>query len=420
MQSDVLHMADHLKQHALQEVIGFWEQHGLDAEGGGYWTDLARDGTRYGDGEKWIIVQTRCIYGFCLAYQLSGDKRYLDQAAQGVAFFRQHFRDRQNGGWYYCVSRDGSQVLDSSKQPYGLAFACYALAEYGRLSGDRAALADAVETQDLVMAKCWDAHRGGLPNKFTADWQLEQPLKRVDTHMHTMEGVSALYHATADARYLQRLDLLANTILGKIGASGCYDAAQGCTHEVFHMDWREATEVSKGLTNYGHVTEAGWFIAKLAGYTGDARQAALAKGLVEWAIHYGLDAERGGLHDYGDPATGAVVRSSKQWWNQSELLGALAYFFRITGEGRYWELFLKHWAFVDRFFVDHTYGEWYADVNADGSLLTGEHGPRDFKGSRWKASYHVMQGLYHPYYDLRRAAGVETVCEPRQWADYCL
>ena len=98
---------------------------------------------------------------------------------------------------------------------------------------------------------------GGLPNKFTADWQLTEGLKRVDTHMHTMEGVSALYQATGDSRYLERLNLLAETILGPIGSAGCYDAEHGCTHEIFHMDWSEATEVLHGMVNFGHVTEAG-------------------------------------------------------------------------------------------------------------------------------------------------------------------
>ena len=37
-------------------------------------------------------------------------------------------------------------------------------------------------------------------------------------------GVSALYQATGEARYLERLNLLADTILGRMGVDGCYDA----------------------------------------------------------------------------------------------------------------------------------------------------------------------------------------------------
>ncbi|MBC7234682.1 MAG: AGE family epimerase/isomerase [Chloroflexi bacterium] len=417
---DLAQWADGLEQQARDKIIAFWLEHGIDKECGGYWTDLARDGSRYGQGEKWIVVQARTIYSFCLAYQFFGEQIYLDQAAQGVAFFREHFRDPKNGGWYYCVSRDGSEVLDPSKQPYGLSFVSYGFAEYGRLTGDRAVLQEAIDTHELVMEKCWDREHGGLPNRFTPDWQLVEGIKRVDTHMHTMEGVSAIYHATGDGHFLERLEQLAGVILGDIGRNGCYDALHGCTHEQFHMDWTEALERTQGLVNYGHVTEAGWFIAKLAAYTGDTRQYRLAKGLVDWAIQHGFDTERGGLFDYGRP-TGEVVRDVKTWWNQAELLGALAFLYRMTGERAYRQLLGEHIAFIERNVLDAEYGEWYPQLKADGSIARDAEGLlRDHKGNRFKSPYHVMQGLYHACHDLRRAAGVKPVAEPKSWADYCL
>jgi mannobiose 2-epimerase len=414
-----LQLAKGLAHQAREKVMAFWLAHGIDHQYGGYWTDLARDGSRYGDGSKWIVVQARTIYSMCLAYQMFGEQVFLEQAAQGAAFFREHFRDRENGAWHYAVSQDGGEVIDDSKQPYGLAFVSYALAEYARLSGDDGALQDAVDTQDLVMEKCWDAEHGGLPQRFTADWQLVEGIKRVDTHMHTMEGVSALYHATGDERYLKRLDLLANTILGRMGVDGCYDVEHGCTHEMFHMDWREAVERTNGLCNYGHVTEAGWFIAKLAAYTGDERQARLARGLVDWAVERGFDREKGGLYDYGRP-TGEVARYFKVWWNQAELLGALAFLYRITGQPSYLDVLEKHISFIDQYVLDGEYGEWYPRLNADGTIPKSGDGPSDNKGSRWKSPYHVIQGLYHAHNDLRRAAGVQVVQQPKRWADFCI
>ena len=412
-------LAERLKIQGRDSIMGFWLEHGIDQEHGGYWTSLNRDGSRYSEGEKWIIVQGRTIYSMCLAYQFFGEQVFLDQAAQGVAFFREHFRDEANGAWHQCVSRDGGQVLDDSKQPYGQSFASYGLAEYARLTGDSDALQDAMDTHDVVMAKCWDAEHGGLPNRFTADWQLVEGIKRVDTHMHTMEGVSAMYHATGDPRFLDRLNQLANTILGRVGLDGCYDFGHGCTKEMFHMDWSEATERTRGLSNYGHVTEAGWFIAKLAAYTGDEKQFTLAKGLVDWAIRHGFDRERGGLFDYGE-STGEVVRDVKTWWNQAELLGALAFLYRVTGEGSYLDVLEKQVAFIERDLLDSQYGEWYPQLQADGSVSQGSEGLRDKKGSPHKSPYHVIQGLYHAYHDLRRAAGLEVVSGSKSWADYCL
>ncbi|MBV7328142.1 AGE family epimerase/isomerase [Chloroflexi bacterium TSY] len=421
MKEQCIQLAESLKKHAWTYVMEFWLKHGIDSQYGGYWTDLARDGNRYGQGEKWLIVQTRTIYSMCLAFQFFGEEIFLEQAAQGVNFFRRHFRDEQNGGWYYCISRDGTQVLDASKQPYGLAFAAYSLAEFARLAKDvaqrplreRDVLRDAIETNELVMEKCWDKQYGGLPNKFTPDWQLLDPIKRVDTHMHTMEGVSALYHATRESSYLDRLNLLANTILGRIGVDGCYDTDHGCTKEMFHPDWSEALDRTDGLCNFGHVTEAGWFIAKLAAYTGNERQAQLARGLIDWAIQHGFDQTSGGLFDYGQPR-GKVVRHQKVWWNQAELLGALAFLLRTTGEQSDLTLLEMHINFIDQYQLDQQHGEWYPTLNADGTVNA------DHKGSRWKSPYHVMQGLYHAHKDLRRAAGVDPVIEPKDWADFCL
>lgn len=415
----ILQLAESLKRQARDDIMAFWLRHGIDKEYGGYWTSLARDGSRYGDGAKWIVVQMRTVYSMCLAYQFFGEQVFLEQATQGAEFFRAHFRDTKHGGWYFGVSRDGKQVLDDSKQPYGTSFVSYGLAEYARLTGDQDALQDAIETHELIMGKCWDKQYGGLPNKFTADWQLVEGIKRVDTHMHTMESISALYHATGDPRYVERLNLMANTILGKMGESGCYDEAHGCTHEMFHMDWSEAVERTKGYSNFGHVTEAGWFIAKLAAYTEDEHQARLAKGLVDWAIRYGFDVDRGGLYDMGN-SLGEVTRPTKTWWNQAELLGALAFLFRLTHEPAYLALLRQQVDFVEQDLLDREYGEWYPQLNADGSIVQGGEGLRDNKGSPWKSPYHVIQGLYHAYHDLRRAAGVEIVTEPKQWADYCL
>jgi cellobiose epimerase len=419
-QDRLIGLADRLEWQARHHVMGFWLDHGIDEECGGFWTDLGRDGTRYGEGHKWIIVQMRTVYSMSMAYAFFGERVFLDQAAQGAMFFRKHFRDARNGGWYYAVSRDGSTVRDDSKQPYGLAFVSYGLAEYARVSGDEGALRDAIQTHDLVMERCWDREHGGLPNRFSADWSLEHPVKRVDTHMHTMEGVSALYHATGDRRYLDRLNLLANTVLGPIGKSGCYDAEHGCTHEMFHMDWTEAVEWTRGATNLGHVTEAGWFIAKLAAYSGDRAMLGKARGLVDWAIRYGYDERVGGLYDYAE-STGRVVSDIKTWWNQAELLGALAFLYRLTGDDAYLARLEHHLGFIEQYQLDGEYGEWYPTLLADGAVRPGRDGePEGTKGSRWKSPYHVLQGLVHACKDLRRAAGDLPVAEPASWEDYCL
>jgi len=145
-----------------------------------------------------------------------------------------------------------------------------------------------------------------------------------------------------------------------------------------------------------------------------------ARGLVDWAIRYGYDARLGGLYDYATP-TGTVVSDVKTWWNQAELLGALAFLYRLTGDQAYLARLEHHLAFIERYQLDSEYGEWYPVLLADGSVRPGRDGePKGAKGSRWKSPYHVMQGLVHACKDLRRAAGILSVAETKDWGDYCL
>jgi mannobiose 2-epimerase len=354
-------LAASFKKHAMEGVMPFWMRHAIDEEYGGFWTSLERDGTRYGDGNKFLVVQTRTIYSMCVAYRLSGQQEYLDQAAQGARFFRRYFRDAENGGWVWSTTRDG-QHIDVSKNTYGLAFAIYGLAEYARLTKDADALQDAVDTYELMMQHCWDTEYGAFYDELSADWKVIRDTKRVDTQMHTMEGVSALLAATGEHCYLETLKLLAETILGGVGKHGFFDASNNCILERFHRDWsKPVDDMYRGRVIYGHLVEAGWFISILAAYTGSSRLSSLGKRLIEHALRCGWDDERGGIYHLGTPQ-GEVTKPDKLWWPQAEMLGALSFLYRQSGEDRYLKLLQRQAAFIDQEILDHKYGGWHSAV----------------------------------------------------------
>ncbi len=217
----------------LDEVIPFWEAHSIDEQFGGYWTHLLRDGARYSQGDKYLVMQTRMIYSFSIAYRLSGDAGHLRLAGHGVEFMLDLFRDLRRDGWVWSINRAGEQ-LDRAKRPYGLAFAVYALAEYARVSGDHTTLELAQRTWDLLDAKAWDGELGGFYHKLGEDWTPVNTTKRIDTILHDLEGLSALLAATGDGDYLQSMRRLCDVILERT-----WDARTGCTHEWFYRDWHE-------------------------------------------------------------------------------------------------------------------------------------------------------------------------------------
>ena len=59
------------------------------------------------DSKEWW-VQSEASVGFLNAYQVSGEQRFLDAALKSWAFIEAHLVDRNLGGWYPSVSRDGA------------------------------------------------------------------------------------------------------------------------------------------------------------------------------------------------------------------------------------------------------------------------------------------------------------------------
>jgi mannobiose 2-epimerase len=376
----------------LNEVIPFWEAHAIDDQYGGYWTHLLRDGGRYSRGDKYLVMQTRMIYSFCIAFRLSGNARHLQLATHGVEFLLDHFHDRRRDGWVWAVSREGTQ-LDPAKRPYGLAFVVYALAEYARISADRTTLELAQRSWDLLDAKAWDHELGGFYHELGEDWTPVTTTKRIDTILHNLEGLSALLAATGDEGYLALIRRLCDTLVERT-----WDEHTGCTHEWFYRDWREDLTNTGGLANYGHVAETAWFLASIGAYTSDTRYRDLAQTELDYALARGWDAEHGGLYSHGAP-DGEVSDSAKVWWMQSELLDSLAVFYRLTGEQRYVDLLAQHAGYIDGAQRDPIFGEWYARCTRDGKPLDAR------KGFEYKAAYHVVQGLYQADRHLSVALG---------------
>ena len=80
------------------------------------------------DKEWW--PQAEAVVGFLCAYQVSGDKRYLEAALKCWDFIDSHLVDRTNGEWFRGVNREGrvlSQHLKVSfwKCPYHNSRACF-------------------------------------------------------------------------------------------------------------------------------------------------------------------------------------------------------------------------------------------------------------------------------------------------------
>jgi len=378
-----------LKDHLFTRILPFWERHGVDQDHGGFVTHLARDGAITGSLAKYLVPQARMIYSFAAGAELGGPPQWLNIARQGADFFLRHFRDLEHDGWFWSVDRQGSPG-EMDKRTYGHAFAVYALAEYGRIAKDSRAIASANHTWSLISQRLWDQEHEGVFEACDRSWNPAARGHTMGTHLHVLEALLALNHATGEDRYWPQIRSIADLIVDRM-----VEPHHRCALEKFASDWTPDPELSRGLIDYGHNFEAAWLLLRLDEIEPTPAYRETARGFLDYALRFGLDTTYGGIFSHGPLAAPASVRT-KVWWVQTEAFVALLLGYLVFGDPRFWDAFRNVFGFCMRCLHDSEHGEWYHSAEENGA-------PRDTtKGSAWKAAYHVTQACAYSHAYLRR------------------
>jgi len=396
-----------IKNHLENGIIGFWQKNGIDEEYGGYLTCFDNEGEPSGDTDKYIVTQTRMIWGFSALYnQYPEKKELLQQAKQGVEFFIRYFWDNENGGWFWKVKGDGA-TIDKGKVVYGQSFAIYALSEYVKASGDSLALEYVEKTFDLLQKYCVDTLRGGYYENLEPDWSLSEPgfaagdRKSLDIHMHIMEAYTTLVQITGKEIHKRRLQEVIDIILKKM-----VNHEHGCGLNQFDLDFNpipainirrtwnaeratgETIEIPTDTTSYGHNVELAWLLDRAAEALGKpfGIYNEIVQKLVDHSLKYGFDYLLGGVYRDGTHNGPALVYD-KEWWQNAEvLIGYLDAFERLEDE-KYFNAFYKTWKFDYKYFIDENLGEWHQLLDKEGNVIVGDI------GNPWKAIYHTGRSM---------------------------
>jgi mannose 2-epimerase len=394
-------------QHFSHGIIPFWRQRGVDQKHGGYLTNFGSSGEWLSeDTDKYIVTQTRMIWGFSLFHQYyPDDPFYLEAARQGVDFFIDHFWDSRHGGWFWKVQRDGA-LVDAGKVVYGQSFAIYALSQYYLATGDQRGLDYADRTFQLLQRYCADVARGGYYENLEPGWRLSDAgfhagdRKSLDIHMHLLECFTTLYQASNLEIHRRRLGEVIQVILQHMVVP-----EHGCGRNQFDLEfipippiairrtWNaerkgELAEGAVDTTSYGHNLELAWLLLQASDFMGLPRTTYgdVIQRLVEHALQYGIDWVNGGLFRDGPYDSAAIVRD-KEWWQHAESLVGLLDAYILFGNERYLDAFEKIWEFSDRYFINHELGEWQ-------TLLSEKGDPIDpGLGNPWKACYHTGRAM---------------------------
>lgn len=385
-------LADLYRNALLDDVLPFWEQHSIDRECGGYFTCLDRDGTVF-DTDKFVWLQAREVWTFSMLYnRLEKNERWLEIARHGAAFLRQHGRDAA-GDWYFALDRRGSPLV----QPYNIfsdCFAAMAFSQYALAAQDDGARDLALETFRRILAR-----QGNPKGQYSKVVPATRPLRSLALPMILANLTLELEWLLDDATLQRTLDRCIADVMALF-----LDADRLLLFEHVSPDGSHPDCFDGRLINPGHSLEAMWFIMDIARRLGRRDVIDRAVDVVLSTLEFGWDREHGGIFYFMD-AMGKPPQQlewdQKLWWVHCESLAALLMAYALTGREECWGWYQRLHDYTWRHFPDPEHGEWFGYLDRRGQpLLT-------LKGGKWKGCFHLPRTLFLCASLLRSIAQME-------------
>jgi N-acylglucosamine 2-epimerase len=363
----------------LGGVMPFWMEHGLDREHGGVYTCLDRDGTLM-DPTKSVWFQGRFAYVLSYAFNhVERNPAWLAAAKSTLGFLERHCFDAR-GRMYFEVAADGTP-LRMRRYVFSECFAAIALAEYAVASGDGACAERAVALFRRILAFARDPAL--CPPK-------TEPAAAAQGHSLTMIliNVAMVLKQVSDdpalnARIDESVDRLARFFVRP---------EFQCVLETVGPNG-EFIDTCEGRTiNPGHAIETSWFLMDLAKARGDDALLRTAVQILDWSWDWGWDADCGGggivsFRDCRGLPSQHYEQDMKFWWPQCEAIIANLEAWRLAGAPRHFERFrlAAEWAWAH--LKDPEYPEWFGYLHRDGTVA------QPAKGNLFKGPFHIPRML---------------------------
>ena len=397
---------------AKQELLDKYYPRDIDTLDGGYLSTFTYDFQPSGTQDKMIVTQARHIWSTANAAMFYKDTSYIGMSRHGFYFLRDKMWDKDYGGFYNLVARDGT-VKSTIKEAYGNAFAIYGLSAYYGCTQDSAAL-NLAKKSFLWMEKhshdpiykgyYQHLERDGTPVKRTADIPGTSDLgyKDQNSSIHILEALTALYRVWPDPLVRKRLQEMLLLIRDKIVTP------RGYLQLFFTPQWKPVSYQDSSdeivlkhrnmdHVSFGHDVETAYLMLEASealGNHNDLKTLAVGKKMVDHALRNGWDEKLGGFYDEGyyfkDKPGVTIINKSKNWWAQAEGLNTLLMLsdFYPDDAMQYYRHFTKLWQYVQTYMIDHMYGDWYEE-----GLDNERQRKTALKAHIWKGTYHNFRAL---------------------------
>lgn len=362
----------------FESVVPFWERHSPDREEGGYFSCLDRDGTVF-DTDKFLWMQGREVWGFAHLYRTVRQKpEWLTLARLGAEFLRDKGR-APSGDFWFATDRAGRPLV----QPYNIYSDCFCavgLAEYGRISGEAWATELAQSTWRRIQER--KANPKGI---WTKQISANRPILAMSFPMMQVWMADELGGIAPKAE----LDAIVDAAIDQVLRLHLDRERKALFERVFADGSRPDCMEGRLLTP-GHALETLWFIMRVAESRGDRALVETARDAMLWTAERGWDREYGGIYyyqDYEGRPTEKIESGMKLWWVHVEALCAFLLAYKLTGDPACEAWFRKIHDWTWSRFPDHEHGEWYGYLDRRGDVALS------LKGGKWKGFFHIPRGL---------------------------
>lgn len=374
--------AESYKKDLTENIMPFWMKYGLDRENGGVYTCVNRDGSLM-DTTKSVWFQGRFAFICSFAYNnVEKNQEWLDAAKSTLEFIEKHCFDEQ-GHMYFSVTAEG-KPLRKRRYVFSETFAAIAMSEYALATGDQHWAKRAIQVFEDTQR--FLATPGFLPAKFEADVKLQGH----SIVMILINVGSCIRKVVDDPKLTQQID----DSIDKLKKYFIHPEFKCLLETVGENGEFIDTNMTRTI-NPGHCIETSWFImeeAKLRGW--DKPMFDMALQVFDWSWDWGWDKQYGGIINFRDcknlPSQD-YSQDMKFWWPQCETIIASLYAYLGTGDEKYLYRHerISEWTYAH--FPDAEYGEWYGYLHRDGTVA------QPAKGNLYKGPFHIPRMMIKGY-----------------------
>jgi N-acylglucosamine 2-epimerase len=366
--------AQRYRTELVDRVIPFWLRHSLDRQNGGYFTCLTREGAVY-DFRKYVWLQGRAVWMFSKLYnELEQRAEFLDAARLIFDFLRRNARDEQ-GRYYFSLTREGRPSFFQRK-PYSAVFAMLGMLEFSKATNDPALRSEAIDLFWQIRKWIQDPALLGRPPQ----------LPTLADVMVTASMASEIARVDPDPRYR---DILRECLAR---SKDFYDPRR----RIF-LEYHPADTPEGRLFCPGDSIEASWFLLHA---DPDEEMRGLLLDSIEGALEFGWDQQYGGLYYFMDvdglPPL-PLEANMKLWWPHTEAIYACILAHSLARDPKWLQWLERIDAYAFAHFSDPTHGEWFGYCDRRGELTNTA------KGNNYKGCFHVPRMLLLSYQLLSQA-----------------